>query len=580
MKLRYRIISSPCLHMQWNYTFFLSIIIHIISGNVIYAQKWYNIIHTGGVQIVGPRDITVTPAGAARGLYECGGIGPYYIGENYSHDPNAPVRPGRFTFDFSTPVKTVKVQIRALDQGEIITFYVNGAQHMLTHSDIFPFPTTCANDGGTVTDVLNGALYQPLPGSGRSAEINIVVPAGIHNLAVHANGTRNGSVFQLQAGDMEASNNRPCRGDTLKLYGSPETDSVTYSWTGPGGFSSTERNPVIPNPTSAHSGVYTFRILKNGRVYTDTTHVTVLPAPPRPVIEHNEPLCAGGPLNFSVKPNTPGVRYQWTGPAGFHDTTAAPIIPALLERHSGQYTVTVSAGTCSVMATTEIKVPRLIRQTLAQTICGADQYNFNGRILTEPGNYTDTLTSASGCDSVVILSLVRLPVPEVSILPQAGQDLCIGDSILLEAQGAPRYTWYDQNGIEIKSGKAVYIPLPELANTITLIGMAGNHCRDTASITIPTQGCCVLFAPNAFTPNGDGKNDRFGGSAQRPVRNYQMVIFNRWGQRIFYTQDIRERWDGSFDGLPAETGTYYYSMSAECLTGEQMQRQGDLTLIR
>gem|GEM_PF-5380094 len=97
-----------------------------------------------------------------------------------------------------------------------------------------------------------------------------------------------------------------------------------------------------------------------------------------------------------------------------------------------------------------------------------------------------------------------------------------------------------------------------------------------------------VFVPKAFTPNGDGLNDDFGlmlsDTLTTIIDEYHMVIFNRWGEKVFETTDFNRRWDGNYGGKPAPAGVYVYAIAARgrndrsCVV--QFNRYGDVTLIR
>lgn len=85
-----------------------------------------------------------------------------------------------------------------------------------------------------------------------------------------------------------------------------------------------------------------------------------------------------------------------------------------------------------------------------------------------------------------------------------------------------------------------------------------------------------LFVPNAFTPNGDGKNERFVISVYRPCDHYELFVFDRWGQEIYHAEDaVTASWDGTIAGRPAETGLYVY-----LLRSASGNRTGTITLLR
>jgi gliding motility-associated-like protein len=68
-----------------------------------------------------------------------------------------------------------------------------------------------------------------------------------------------------------------------------------------------------------------------------------------------------------------------------------------------------------------------------------------------------------------------------------------------------------------------------------------------------------VHIPNAFTPNGDPLNSHFGLSGiTQGVAQFKMSIYNRWGQQVFYSDDVNIKWDGTFMGKPVEQGVYVY----------------------
>lgn len=109
-----------------------------------------------------------------------------------------------------------------------------------------------------------------------------------------------------------------------------------------------------------------------------------------------------------------------------------------------------------------------------------------------------------------------------------------------------------------------------------------NSCRDSALILLEYTDCCTPLMANAFTPNGDGKNDLFRVVSQGQMQLKAFAVFNRFGQRVFYTTNINEGWDGSFSGNPAEVGTYFYHVTATCGNSNEhaVNLKGDIILVR
>ena len=169
-----------------------------------------------------------------------------------------------------------------------------------------------------------------------------------------------------------------------------------------------------------------------------------------------------------------------------------------------------------------------------------------------------------------------LPVAEILNIPKT---VCYGDDIYLEATGGSEYAWQPESAIK-KDTAGLYV---EVIEPITIIVFAKDvyGCADTASVSYnDIQRCCLFSYPNAFTPNNDGHNDGFRIITYGNMRSYSLTIFNRWGQRVFYTADPHKAWDGTFGGEPCEIGTYYYYLNAQCLTGPKETHKGDIILVR
>ncbi len=115
--------------------------------------------------------------------------------------------------------------------------------------------------------------------------------------------------------------------------------------------------------------------------------------------------------------------------------------------------------------------------------------------------------------------------------------------------------------------------------TITLIATNQFECTDTIRRNIDVKRDYLLYIPNAFSPNNDLLNDKFQVVAEGII-GYEISIFNRWGQIVYFSEDINKPWDGNFNGNPAPIGSYRYLIRV-FLPREQIEvRQGNVNLIR
>ncbi len=119
------------------------------------------------------------------------------------------------------------------------------------------------------------------------------------------------------------------------------------------------------------------------------------------------------------------------------------------------------------------------------------------------------------------------------------------------------------------------------AGTYTVTQYVNNDfgCDDETSIRVIVDPIVTLYIPNGFTPNNDGNNDIF-----RPdgvdIVEYQMWIFDRWGENIFYSAKMEEGWDGTYKGAPVEAGLYVYKFYVVDVEGNDREYTGGIHLLR
>jgi gliding motility-associated-like protein len=93
------------------------------------------------------------------------------------------------------------------------------------------------------------------------------------------------------------------------------------------------------------------------------------------------------------------------------------------------------------------------------------------------------------------------------------------------------------------------------------------------------DGLCNIYFPNAFTPNQDGKNDRFAVFTDYTLQSFQLTIYNRWGQKIFESTDQNKGWDGYANGKLQETGVFAWSCRFK-KSNTTSEMKGTVVLIR
>ncbi len=284
------------------------------------------------------------------------------------------------------------------------------------------------------------------------------------------------TVKPLPAKPLAGSNSPLCAGSTLNLTAASSTSGVTYSWAGPGSFTSAAQNPAVTNSTVSMSGDYIVTADLNGCSRKDTTTVIVNPQPAAVTLTSNAPVCAGDTLYLNSTASSTGVSYGWTGPNSISATTQNTYIANATTAATGWYTMTVGLNSCSYTDSIYATVhpipatpvatynnPLCIGETLnlsATTVSGAT-YTWNGpgsfnantqnpsrsnSSFSDTGTYTVTAT-VSGCVSPSASLKVNInAIPFVVIFPTPADSICQGDPVTFtalpnNAGGTPQYRW-------------------------------------------------------------------------------------------------------------------------------------------
>jgi gliding motility-associated-like protein len=112
-----------------------------------------------------------------------------------------------------------------------------------------------------------------------------------------------------------------------------------------------------------------------------------------------------------------------------------------------------------------------------------------------------------------------------------------------------------------------------------LIAYNSVGCPDTLCIPVTTIVTPALDVPNAFTPNSNDVNSKVGPRGFG-IAKMRFIIWNRWGQKVFETNNRNEGWDGRVKGVVQPMDVYAYTLDVEFFDGTKTTRKGDITLIR
>lgn len=213
---------------------------------------------------------------------------------------------------------------------------------------------------------------------------------------------------------------------------------------------------------------------------------------------------------------------------------------------SGIYVDTLIAiNGCDSLRTLNLTVNPAYRLPENKAICEGNSYLGH----TIAGIYNDTLSTVNGCDSIINLTLSVDKPPN----PYIGNDtiICMTQTLVLSPGKFDAYLWQDG------STQDHYTVTRDGFYEVTVTNSCGTA---TTKIKISTNSCTWYF-PNSFTPNSDGKNDVFKILNAFNVSNYTLTIFNRYGQKVFETNDYLKGWDGHYLSQIADQGSYVWFCS-------------------
>jgi gliding motility-associated-like protein len=175
-------------------------------------------------------------------------------------------------------------------------------------------------------------------------------------------------------------------------------------------------------------------------------------------------------------------------------------------------------------------------------------------------------------------------VPNVTIVKpgQKSSDTTVrfGTVITLKGSGALWYAWEPESEVTPVIGDSIVTVKPINTTQVRLIGYNSNECfsSDTVNVIV-VPDCGEIFVPTAFSPNGDGTNDVLyvRGICLKDVN---FLIFNRWGEKVFESNDQAKGWDGTYKGELMNSGVFVYRIEGRTYEGKPFSAKGNVTLIR
>lgn len=408
-----------------------------------------------------------------------------------------------------------------------------------------------------------------------------------------------------------AGNNGPiCEGQTLNLTAT-NLAGATYSWAGPGGFVSALQNPTIPGATVAMSGTYTVTITTNTPSFCSSSSTTNVSINPLPIVTVNSPnTCNGVGVNLTANGAS---SYSWAPGGQITNTISVP-------GTSSTYTVTGTTNGCSSTAIASVTTfPPPVVNISANVTSGcnpllvtftADTVGNAGATYTwsygdgttgtnvgyNPTHFYNvvgchtvilTVSFSSGCsttDSIPCMITVY-PQPDANFYMSSNEVDILNPTINFIDASTYSSIWFwnfgDSTSSILQNPSHTF---PDVGTyPVTLYASNANGCIDSVTYNIIINDILTIYIPNSFSPNGDGVNDVFQihGYGISP-ENFELLIFDRWGNKIFATRDINEGWKGSVhnNGNIVQEDVYVYRVNYKDLMNRKKKIIGHVTIVK
>lgn len=176
-------------------------------------------------------------------------------------------------------------------------------------------------------------------------------------------------------------------------------------------------------------------------------------------------------------------------------------------------------------------------------------------------------------------SVAVKPLPVLSLTKSNDID-CSNTTAQLMASGGIQVNWRPAHGMQNTStANPVVTPTQTTTYLATLASADGCLAKDSITVNVTQTGINRFYVPNAFTPDGNGKNDCFGVPYWGNTDQFSFDIYNRWGQLIFSTTNVSTCWDGRYKGQLQPEGIYVYRITAKTFCGEVV-KNGTVLLTR
>jgi len=200
--------------------------------------------------------------------------------------------------------------------------------------------------------------------------------------------------------------------------------------------------------------------------------------------------------------------------------------------------------------------------------------------------YSLRVKDANGCTSLITDDVLVKVTPQITVFVSPKDSIVSeGDQVQLSATSiGTSYNW--SNAFTLSNpnipNPVASIPAGSIGNIYTYIVTASTSagCRGVASVTLKVYKGPDIYMPTGFTPNSDGKNDKFHPLTVGIKKINYFRVFNRWGQMVFSSSKLNDGWDGKLGGIQQSNGVYVWVVQGISIDNRVITKKGTVMLIR
>ena len=201
------------------------------------------------------------------------------------------------------------------------------------------------------------------------------------------------------------------------------------------------------------------------------------------------------------------------------------------------------------------------------------------------GSHNISITNVNGCVTDTS-AVIGAPIQGIAEVYPVDTTIQLGETIQLfsalinyQSSAITSYNWVPSTGLSCVDCPAPVVSIYNHINTYTLTITYNNGCIASAQSRVIVIGTPPVYIPNTFTPNGDGNNDVFLIYGEN-IKTVGLKVFNRWGEKVFDSENQFLGWDGNYKGMPQMPGVYVYEAQITFLDNTQTLRTGSITLLK